>query len=262
MAIAIVLCMLVMPLYSEQSKRFYESGDQLKFYTNETYVLEEKNAARKIEAHYGLASGLEFLALTIMFCVSFYILAKLLKHSKNLSSVLQNQRKELTIFWVTIAFGYGLRTIIQFLYGHYYLFIKQFFWRWMLYFITCPLLDIPNILYVFFVHYKTFKTTPVERIVESEGESSFQSQSAVSHLEILRINIAMNFHEIQANEAVFAYEYERVQKSLNKDMDLKVSNHASWQYVSTENYYPQLEVDATNEMAFSHKNKNRVSLNI
>lgn len=123
----------------------------------------------------------------------------------------------------------------------------------MLYFITCPLLDIPNIVYVYFVHYKTFKAAPVQKVVEMEAESSFQSESAVSHLELLRIKIAMNFHELQANEAVFNYEYERVQKSLlNKESDLKVSNHISL-YVSTEDYYPQLEIDVANEMAFSHR---------
>jgi hypothetical protein len=48
---------------------------------------------KEIEDKYGLASGLEFLALTIMFALTFYVLAKLLKQSKNLSSVLKSQRK-------------------------------------------------------------------------------------------------------------------------------------------------------------------------
>ena len=73
---------------------------------------EEQTEARDIEVRYGLASGSEFLALTILFCVSFYLLAKLLKQSKNLSSVLLNQRKDLTVFWVTVSLGYGVRTVI------------------------------------------------------------------------------------------------------------------------------------------------------
>lgn len=110
--ITVTLCLLVMPLYSEQSKKFYQSGNQIEFYLNSTYVKEEQTASREIEARYGLASGLEFLALTILFCVSFYLLAKLLKQSKNLSSVLLNQRKDLTVFWVTVSLGYGVRTVI------------------------------------------------------------------------------------------------------------------------------------------------------
>lgn len=110
--IAVTLCLLVMPLYSEQSKKFYQSGNQIEFYLNSTYVKEEQTASREIEVRYGLASGLEFLALTILFCVSFYLLAKLLKQSKNLSSVLLNQRKDLTVFWVTVSLGYGVRTVI------------------------------------------------------------------------------------------------------------------------------------------------------
>lgn len=78
----------------------------------------------------------------------------------------------------------------------------------MLYFITSPIFDIPNILYVFYIHWKTFKSKPVETKRESEGgESSFVSKTEESNMELLRFNIAMNFHELQANDAVFNYEY-------------------------------------------------------
>jgi hypothetical protein len=162
---------------------------------------------------------------------------------------------------VTVAFGYGVRTVVQLLYGHYYLFIKEFYWRWMLYLITCPLLDIPNILYVFYVHFKIFKSQSVEPESVLEIESSFHSETEESQMELLRFNIAMNFHELQANDAVFNYEYTRVQKELNKITNLKGTNHISV-YVSSEDYYPQLEIETANEMAFSHKMLNRVSLNI
>jgi hypothetical protein len=77
-----------------------------------------------IESKYGFASGLEFLVLTVMFGISFYILSKLLKESDILNSILKNQRRELVLFWITVSFGYGVRTVIQLLYGYYYLFIK------------------------------------------------------------------------------------------------------------------------------------------
>lgn len=82
----------------------------------------------------------------------------------------------------------------------------------MLYFMTCPILDIPNILYVFYVHFKIFQSkSPVEtKIVHEVEESSFVSESEESEMELLRFNIAMNFHELQANDAVFNYEYARV----------------------------------------------------
>ena len=77
-----------------------------------------------IESKYGFASGLEFLALTVMFAIAFYILSRLLKESDILNTILRNQRRELVLFWITVAFGYGVRTVIQLLYGYYYLFIK------------------------------------------------------------------------------------------------------------------------------------------
>ena len=108
------------------------------------------------------------------------------------------------------------------------MFIKQLFWRWLLYLITCPLLDIPNVLYVFYVHYKTFKAQPVELKVAVEvEESSFLSESEESDMELLQFNIAMNFHELQANNTVFNYEYARVQKELTKTGELKITSHIS-----------------------------------
>lgn len=83
----------------------------------------------------------------------------------------------------------------------------------MLYLITCPLLDIPNVLYVFYTHYKTFKPIPVSRKITVEFDTqSTQSISEEGDMEQLHYNLAMNFHELQANESVFKYEYERVLK--------------------------------------------------
>ncbi len=82
----------------------------------------------------------------------------------------------------------------------------------MLYFITCPILDIPNIFYVFYVHFKIFKSQPVDTkiVVNEVEESSFVSETDESDMELLHFKIAMNFHELQANDAVFKYEYARV----------------------------------------------------
>ena len=103
------------------------------------------------------------------------------------------------MFWITVGIGYGIRTVVQFLYGYYYLFIKQLFWRWMLYLISCPLLDIPSVVYVFYVHYKTFKSIPISTKLTNEfEESSFKSISEEQDLELLHFNLdlAMNFHEL------------------------------------------------------------------
>jgi hypothetical protein len=47
--------------------------------------------------------------------------------------------------------------IVQFMYGHYYLFIPKLYTRWMLYDITNPVMDAPNVLYVYWKHYITFR---------------------------------------------------------------------------------------------------------
>jgi hypothetical protein len=59
----------LVPLYDVQSSRAYNSVDFDKFYLNYTYAIEELDIVREIEKKYGLSSGLEFLALSIMFVV-------------------------------------------------------------------------------------------------------------------------------------------------------------------------------------------------
>lgn len=92
-----------------------------------------------------------------MFIIVFLNLRKLLEKNEYLNIQLKSQRTDLQKFWLIVSFTYGVRTIFQFLLGHYYLFIKDYFWRWNLYFYMNPILDTPNILYVFYMHYKTFR---------------------------------------------------------------------------------------------------------
>ena len=82
----------------------------------------------------------------------------------------------------------------------------------MAYFLTNPLFDIPNIVYVFYIHYTTFKVAQQNfDIVKSDSDSnSCISESEAPAMELLRMAIAINFHELQANDAVFSYEYKKV----------------------------------------------------
>ena len=53
-------------------------------------------------------------------------------------------------------FGYGLRVIMQFMYGHYYLVIPKTYTRQMLYYVSNPVMDAPNVIYVYWKHYVAF----------------------------------------------------------------------------------------------------------
>jgi hypothetical protein len=130
-------------------------------YISPSYQEEEEKIARKTESTYGLVSGCEFLILSILFVVLFTKLTRLLRDSEFLNSDLKSQRKELKLFWLTVFFGYGLRCILQFLYGQYWRFIPQYYTRWMLYYISNPVMDVPNVLYVYWKHAVTFKVDKV-----------------------------------------------------------------------------------------------------
>ena len=48
--------------------------------------------------------------------------------------------------------GYALRIPIQFLYGSYYLFIEEWYWRWILYLVSNPVFELPTIFFCFLMH--------------------------------------------------------------------------------------------------------------
>lgn len=99
------------------------------------------------------------------------------KKSVYLNADLKAQRRDLQIFWITIFLGYGVRTILQFLYGHYYLFIPHYYTRWNLYYISNPIMDVPNLLYVYWKHYVAFKEKPEVKNVINTGNVSIPGRS-------------------------------------------------------------------------------------
>ncbi len=111
-AVAILLSLAILPIFSILSRNIFNGINWDKLYYSETYKLSEEEKARKTESIYGYVSGSEFLLLSIFFVVLFTKLTRMLNKSKFLSADLKSQRKELTIFWVTVFFGYGIRTVL------------------------------------------------------------------------------------------------------------------------------------------------------
>ena len=101
-------------------------------------------------------SGVEFLVLVLLFIFVFSKLKRLVSNSQYLSDNLKGQRHELNQFWLIVFFGYGLRVILQFMYGHYYLVIPKTYTRQMLYYVSNPVMDAPNVIYVYWKHYVAF----------------------------------------------------------------------------------------------------------
>lgn len=66
------------------------------------------------------------------------------------------QRSNIRKFYYVMGVGYALRIPIQFLYGSYYVFVKEWYWRWVLYLVSNPVFELPTIFFCFVMHYRSF----------------------------------------------------------------------------------------------------------
>ena len=147
----------VLPYFNVVSYKFYNDNTNFtEAAIKPSYQAERIATYKSLISQFGYISGSEYFLLLVLFTVALYNLNKILHKSDYLNIQLKSQRSEHCKFWYIVAFTYGVRTIVQFLFGHYRSFIKYYFWRWNLYFISNPILDTPTILYVFILHYKTF----------------------------------------------------------------------------------------------------------
>ena len=103
------------------------------------------------------------------------------------------------------------------MYGHYYLVIPKLYTRWMLYYVSNPVMDIPNVIYVYWKHFVTFETTsqPIVRDDSSSLTGSPQHEKFVPYA--VEYKVRMTFHELQASEELFSSEYERVKQLVNSE---------------------------------------------
>ena len=151
--VSILVSLAILPYFDWKSRKTYNSFNFDLIYTSTKYKEEQLEISRHIESTYGIVSGVEFFVLVALFVAVFTKLSKLLDDTDLLNSALKEQRRELKLFWIIVFFGYGLRTIIQFMYGHYYLIFPREYTRWMLYYSSNPIMDVPNVLYVYWKHF-------------------------------------------------------------------------------------------------------------
>lgn len=88
-----------------------------------------------------------------------------------------DQRKNIRYFFFIMCIGNLLRVPIQFLYGRYYHFVKEWYWRWILYLLSNPVFELPSIFFCFVMHYKSFKQNVND---ESTFSSSDNKQSTLT----------------------------------------------------------------------------------
>jgi len=95
------------------------------------------------------------MVIGIAMLVMFYLLFNLIKAGEKLSDGLQQQKSGLQLMMALVVISYILAALLFFFYGSYH---KKFglFIRWLIYPITILLLELPNMLIVYVIHWKTY----------------------------------------------------------------------------------------------------------
>ena len=42
------------------------------------------------------------------------------------------------------------------MYGSYYLVVKEWYWRWILFLLSNPVFEVPTILFIYYMHHRNF----------------------------------------------------------------------------------------------------------
>jgi hypothetical protein len=90
----------------------------------------------------------------------------------------------------------------------------------MLYYISNPVMDVPNVLYVYWKHAVTFRGDSGEEVLSDDASSIKSMHEKFVPYEIER-RVKLDFHTLQASQQVFSDEYERVKEMVNRAADLE-----------------------------------------
>jgi hypothetical protein len=82
------------------------------------------------------------------------------------------------------------------MYGHYYTIFPWYYTRWMLYYVSNPIMDVPNVLYVYWKHAVTFKYSPEEKFIEGDSDDESSRSSVHEKFVPYEINrkVKVDFH--------------------------------------------------------------------
>ena len=136
---------------------------------------------------------------------------------------LAEQRRTIRRFFFTMSIGYAFRIPIQFLYGSYHRFIKEWYWRWVLYLISNPVFELPTLFFCFIMHYKSFKTNTND---DSTFSSSDNKQSTLTSVYTPDKQSVLHFIDLHANDELFYQTYKRFGNTITRKMSTDSSQLA------------------------------------
>lgn len=108
------------------------------------------------ETSFGILSGSYFLLIAFALLYMFRELFRLINSGHKLSENLQHQKGGLKMMIWLVIVSYVLSALVFFLYGHFRLWIALFD-RWLIYPILAIIIELPNMLVIYIIHWQTYK---------------------------------------------------------------------------------------------------------
>lgn len=102
---------------------------------------------------FGILSGTYFMLLSIAMLFMFYDIFKLIDGGHKLSDSLQGQKAGLKLMMLLVLISYLLASLINFFYGEYRDFGMNWFARWLCYPIVAIIIELPNMLVIYVIHW-------------------------------------------------------------------------------------------------------------
>lgn len=103
-------------------------------------------------------SGTYFLLICLAMLIMFYELFRLINGGHQLSESLQHQKGGLKMMMILVGVSYFISAMIFFFYGRYRLLpYLTLFRRWMIYPTLAIVIELPNMLVIYIIHWQTYK---------------------------------------------------------------------------------------------------------
>lgn len=127
---------------------------------------------RRSMVTYGIMSGVYFIVLSVALLLMFWNIFRLINNSNKLSESLQTQKGGLKLMMGIVILSYVLAGLINLFYGQYYKFGFSMFFKGVVYPITAIIVELPNIMVMYAIHWQTYKPITVADIQNSSVEAN------------------------------------------------------------------------------------------
>ena len=178
---------------------------------------------RKSYRIYGTISGTFFLLIAVVMLYVLWLLLTTIKRAGNLLSNQLKQERDVLIFLVVvIIISYFFGSVFNFIYGEYHIMFGLVF-RWILYPVAAILIEIPNMLLIYIIHWRTYKDRPMIEEVFEQDETTDQYEKMTVESEVNTLESSDHSQFLNQNDKT--YEEKKSNRPASGFIDLIINEN-------------------------------------